>query len=121
MAMRALKGEARMKVDGHVPLIGPYAQYLQKTVSVPQSIRGKLLKRDRELDWDLQREGVSVVLDAMEKDLFLSSIGRDLGISAGEVAQLDAAMRLATSDEHLTSVRLVGWEKEKPVWASWVN
>lgn len=121
MAMRALKGEARMRVDGHVPLIGPYAQYLQKTVSVPQSIRGKLLTRDRELAWDLQREEVSVVLDAMEKDLFLSSIGRDLGISAGEVAQLDAAMRLATSDEHLTSVRLEGWEKEKPVWASWVN
>jgi hypothetical protein len=121
--LRVLKGTACQMVNGHVPVVGPYARVLERSgPRVSEADMIKMTANDRELRWTLANAGASaqVTLTGAELDLFTASIARDLGIPPEEVRQLDARMRAAKGLADLASIRLAGWETKLPEWAVWV-
>jgi hypothetical protein len=122
--LRVLKGTACNMVNGHVPIVGPYARVLEAsgpTVSEAEMV--KATANDRDLRWALTnaKSTPRETLSASEVDLFTASIARDLEIPPEEVRQMDARMRAAKSLADLSSIRLGGWETKLPEWAVWVT
>lgn len=119
---RKLKGQAAALVDGHVPVLGPYARLLEKSGgAVTQSQRKKVINGDRELAYKLQLKASKTILSPMEHDLFVSSIGRDLDIPPEEVLRLDTYMSKAVDLSSIAHLRLEGHECKLPDWAVWVD
>jgi len=119
---RKLKGQASAMVDGHVPVIGPFARLLERSGgSVSERDLQRIVHNDRELRYKLQSTASKVKLSPMEQDLFVSSIGRDLSIPSEEVSRIHTAMCEAKDISEVSGLRLEGHERELPSWAVWVD
>jgi hypothetical protein len=119
--LRVLKGEAALLVNGHVPIIGPYAAVLAASGSaVTVRERENALNRNGDLRWQLGTRAPTTVLSGSEVDLFVASIARDLCIPPEEVRRMDAELRRANTLTDLMPIRLAGWEVSLPDWAVWV-
>jgi hypothetical protein len=109
--LRVLKGEAALLVNGHVPIIGPYAAVLAASGSaVTVRERENALNRNGDLRWQLGTRAPTTVLSGSEVDLFVASIARDLCIPPEEVRRMDAELRRANTLTDLMPIRLAGWE-----------
>jgi len=119
---RKLKGQASAMVDGHVPVVGPFARLLEQSGgSVSDRDLQRIIHDDRELRYKLQSTAPKIKLSPMEQDLFVSSIGRDLSIPPEEVSRIDSAMSQAKDLSEVSGLKLAGYERELPSWAVWVD
>lgn len=119
---RKLKGQAAAMVDGHVPVLGPYARLLENSGgALTTSQIATVMNIDRELAYKLQRTQSKTVLSPMETDLFVSSIGRDLCIPPEEVIRLDRAFSVAKDLSDIAHLRLEGHDRKLPDWAVWAD
>jgi hypothetical protein len=125
-----VKAEACARINGHVPLVGPYVRFLASGASSLYDDKGqatkevaKVLSTDAELSktWNRLSTVSAVKLSAQDFELFASSIARDLGVTVEHVLALDAAMRAVKTKTELSAIRLEGWtEQALPEWAHWV-
>jgi len=119
---RKLKGQASAMIDGHVPVLGPFARLLEQSGgSVSDSDAQRVLNNDRELRYKLLSTAAKTKLSPMEQDLFVSSIGRDLDIPPEEVSRLDSAMSAASKLSEVADLKLASLDRELPSWAVWVD
>jgi hypothetical protein len=121
VAHRQVKGMAANRVDGHVPVYGPYARLLQDSgPELTDKLTIAVLNGNKELNTKMALPPSDIVLDGDTYDLFIGSIARDLAIPPEEVLKLDTGLRNATFATLATVPKLEGWDIELPSWAVWI-
>jgi hypothetical protein len=119
---RKLKGQAAAMIDGHVPVLGPFARLLEGShTRVDAKAEKRIVQNDRELRYRLSTTPQKTELSPSEHDLFVSSIGRDLSIPPEQVSWLHNGMLAAKSLSDIRHLKLVGYEVKLPEWATWID
>lgn len=121
VAMCVLKGEACANVNGHVPVIGPFARLMANSGKVSQKHRDAILKSDGDLRYAFKHMPSKVELSYSERDLFLHNIALDLSISVGELNGYDETLRGFKSLKQAAGLKLASDGPECPDWGYWLK